>query len=942
VTSLEPQRLLEREGEIGQASKLIDSLGGGEGRLLLVEGAGGIGKTQMLQAIREAARERGARTLSARASELERQSPFNAVRTLLEPSVARAPPDERERLLAGAAGATRRLLDPEGRRPQDADEAFNLLHGLTWLVINLAERGPLVLFVDDAHWLDSPSARFLAYLSGRLEDAPVLLVVASRPDEPGAPRAVARLGLQPGATVQRLRPLSEAAVARLAADALSNRPTPAFATACHVTTGGNPFAVRSLLVDLAADGVRPDDATAAGLRDRVPTDIERALRVRLERLPQGAAPLAGAVAVLGDGCALSLAASLAALDLDDAAELRDLLVRVDVLAPGQSLSFSSPLARVAVYHAMPTATRSQYHAEAARLLMAAAAPDRIALHLLAVEPAGDPSVVDTLRAAARGARSLGGRGAAIAFLRRALDEPPAPEQRFGTLVALGGAEVQAWDMAAGIGHLREALELSPDPVRRAEIAMVLAGAHRGMSDFTGAAAVLEAELERLGDSDADMTHILESEILHNAVQSAAARGALRNRPRPEADALAGTTRGERRLLMVLALEALTSGEPRDRGLDLARRALAGAPPIHDEPAGSTIVLFPIAGVIEAGAYGEYAAVLDWIVDDARRQGSLVGYVSAATFRAHARWLAGDLDGAEADAVSTWSLLRDTPGFQNAGQSLGVLINVLVARGDVAGAEAEFAESGLVEAPADQMNLLMLAAARLRLRVAQQRWDAAVTESDRLDAACEAAGVGISATMERGSNRALALLGLDRRDEAVDTAERALEHARRYGAGYATSAALRALGLAVGGEAGAARLAEAADAAEDAGAPLHLCGALLARGAALRRLGRPRDARDPLRRALDTATRCGAHATAESARAELLASGGRPRRAALSGVPSLTARERGVARLAADGMSNPEIAQTLFITRRTVEKHVGEVLRKLNIRSRTDIAAALDA
>jgi DNA-binding CsgD family transcriptional regulator len=264
----------------------------------------------------------------------------------------------------------------------------------------------------------------------------------------------------------------------------------------------------------------------------------------------------------------------------------------------------------------------------------------------------------------------------------------------------------------------------------------------------------------------------------------------------------------------------------------------------------------------------------------------------------------------------------------------------VARGDLDGAEAELADSGLADAPANQINLLVFAAARLRLHLAQRRWDEALAESDRIDAACATLGVGISGTMERGPNRALALLGLGRVEEAVETATAEVAAAQRYGAGYAKSAALRALGLALGGPEGADRLAQAAQAAEAEGARLHLAYALLDQGAALRRLGHRREAREPLSRALDLATRSGAHATAESARAELLATGARPRKVALSGVASLTARERRVAHLAADGLSNPEIAQALFITRKTVEKHVGEVLRKLELRSRREVAAAL--
>lgn len=934
--------LLERDGEIATASAVIEAVGEGDGQLLLVEGAAGIGKTRLLRTIRDLARGRGACTVAARGSELERESPFNVVRSLLEPLVARATAPEREALLSGAALAAAKLLDPAARRPADADEAFNLLHGLTWLTINLSQRGPLVLLVDDAHWLDSPSARFLAYLADRLEDGPILLAVALRPDEPGVPRAVARLAAHRDATILRPAPLSAQAVAVLAGEALSAPPTAAFAAALHAATLGSPFGVRSLLVDLAADGIRPDDRAVAVLRERVPVDFGRALALRLEGLPDAATRLAGAVAVLGDGSALNTAARLGDLDADEATEMRDLLVRVDVLAPGRELSFTHPLARSAIYQRLSGGLRSQLHAQAARMLSGTETPDRLAPHLLEVEPAGDPSVVDTLHAAARGARSLGGHGAAIAYLRRALAEPPAPDQRFGTLAALGMAEVQAWDNAAGIDHLREAVDLAPDPIRRAEIAMMLAGAHRGASDFIGAVKVLTDERAKLADAAPEMARVLESGLLQNAVQDASAHAALDGYPRPDPARLSGATRGERRLLMVLALEALVSGEPRDRGLALARRALAGAPPVRDEPAGSTIVLFPIVGLIEAGAQVEIAPLLDWLVADARRQGSLVGYVSSAAFRGHARWLSGDLDGAEADAISTWSQLRETPGVLNAAQALGVLLNVLVARGDLAGADTELAESGLADAPTDQINLLVLAAARLRLRLAQRRWNEALAESDRLDAACAALGVGISGTMERAPNRALVLLGLGRRADALRTATAQLEAARRYGAAHALSAALRALGLIVGGDEGAARLASAARTAEAAGANLHLASALLDHGAALRRLGRKREAREPLRRALDVAGRIGAHATAANAHAELLASGARPRRAALSGAASLTARERRVARLAADGLSNPEIAQALFITRKTVEKHVGEVLRKLQLDSRQGIAAALES
>ena len=165
--------------------------------------------------------------------------------------------------------------------------------------------------MDDAHWLDSPSARFLAYLADRLEDAPILLVVALRPKEPGAPGRWRGSRLHPDATILRPAPLSEAAVTSLADEALPA--TPERRLRRRVSRDHRRQPVRPAL---AAGGpgrrrIRPDDAAAAHLHERVPADVGRALRLRLEGLPESAARLARAVAVLGDGCALYAAAAWA-------------------------------------------------------------------------------------------------------------------------------------------------------------------------------------------------------------------------------------------------------------------------------------------------------------------------------------------------------------------------------------------------------------------------------------------------------------------------------------------------------------------------------------------------------------------------------------------------------------------------------------------------------
>jgi DNA-binding CsgD family transcriptional regulator len=191
-----------------------------------------------------------------------------------------------------------------------------------------------------------------------------------------------------------------------------------------------------------------------------------------------------------------------------------------------------------------------------------------------------------------------------------------------------------------------------------------------------------------------------------------------------------------------------------------------------------------------------------------------------------------------------------------------------------------------------------------------------------------------------SAAALVALGLGRRDEARDLADEEVSSARRFAAGRTLGIALRAAGLVAGGEKGLDLLQEAVEALERSPARLELARALTDLGAALRRQRQRTAAREPLRRGLELAQRCGARPLAEHARIELLATGARPRRLALSGLESLTASEHRVARMAAEGRTNREIAEALFVTQRTVETHLGHVYRKLGISNRSELANSL--
>ena len=221
---------------------------------MVLEGPPGIGKTALLSQLEERADEHGIGVLHARASQLDHGFSFGVARQLLERRVRAAAPAEREALLGGAAkdAATALGIAADGA---EGDASLRSLHGLYWLAANLTGRGPLVLCVDDLHWADRSSLRWLLYTAPRLAGLPLGVVMTTRAAEPDAEQDLLDgLTLDDSATVVRLGPLSQTAVGVLVDTSLSGPTVPAFEAACHHTTGGNPLLVRELLRELASEG----------------------------------------------------------------------------------------------------------------------------------------------------------------------------------------------------------------------------------------------------------------------------------------------------------------------------------------------------------------------------------------------------------------------------------------------------------------------------------------------------------------------------------------------------------------------------------------------------------------------------------------------------------------------------------------------------------------
>src|SRR3954471_16116132 len=302
--------LLERASELDGLDEALRGASAGAGSLVLVQGPGGIGKTALLTEIRRRADAEGLSVLRARAQELEREFGFGVVRQLFEPVLARASPEQRAQLLDGAAALAARplgLLATPAEEPSAA-VPFAVLHGLYGLTANVAAGDRVAIVVDDAHWADGASLRFLAFLAPRLEELPVALILAARVDEPGAALELSRLAEDPACRRVHPSPLSAAAIARLAEEQFGTPPSEPFTDACLQATGGNPFLVRELLRTLQADGIASgaSGARIAGLGART---VGRSTLVRLGRLPEPAAQLARAVAVL-ERADLALAAAV--------------------------------------------------------------------------------------------------------------------------------------------------------------------------------------------------------------------------------------------------------------------------------------------------------------------------------------------------------------------------------------------------------------------------------------------------------------------------------------------------------------------------------------------------------------------------------------------------------------------------------------------------------
>lgn len=285
-------KLLERDGELAQIDGALRGASHGEGGALLLRGDAGIGKTALLGAAVAAARVEGFAVLEARADSLETELSFGVCSQLfggLDP--AREGVDGSALFSGAAAFARPALVDGElfPAIPGE-DRTLPLINGLYWLCANLAEQGPLLVCVDDAHWSDLPSLRFLNFLTRRLSGLPVALVVAQRPGGAGsdASELLAALAGEPGLTVLHPSRLDVPAATQLIGGELGE-PDAEFVRACMRLTGGNPLYLGELVRGARGRGLRPSGDQTEALGVLRPERITESVLARVAALGEGRA-----------------------------------------------------------------------------------------------------------------------------------------------------------------------------------------------------------------------------------------------------------------------------------------------------------------------------------------------------------------------------------------------------------------------------------------------------------------------------------------------------------------------------------------------------------------------------------------------------------------------------------------------------------------------------
>lgn len=891
--------MLERDAELAQLEAVLDEARAGAGATVVISGPLGVGRSALLLAAGEQARQRGYRSRWAAASPLESRFELGVALQLLAPD-------------AGDLVVSQSTVDS--------------------VVRSLSLDEPLVLLVDDLQWSDEPSLRVWGRLACRLARLPLVLVVTVREGDPGSEAPLVRDVLDSASVVLRPRVLSPAAIGELVADVFGERGEEEFVRLCHEITAGSPVALNGLLTDLAGDGIRPLASSTGDLLARRPEPLRARLVSCIRTLSAPARAAVQAIAALGEDADEETARLLAGLDPICWSDTVRQLTRLGLLVADPALWFTHVFANDAVGHVVSALEREVLHLRAAELRHNRGCPaEQVAEHLLAVTVALDDWAISALQEAGRLALGRGEQETAARYLRRAVFAVPDDGVRRGQLLVDLAAATRGTDPVVATRHIAQALPHLGSVRERGAALMRLAPslldtAHQPVADLIRGVATELGDTAALTGVDRDLALRLEARTRYlgsrdpNALASSARRlAALGSEP--------GTASGaERELLTVLLHSSMLS--VRISAPDAARLARGI---LEREPASPAHIHTAIPLLVEVlVAVESLDEVSSWLDTASGLANPLDRGVELALIDA-GRALARAHQGAEAEAVALAIGAARAP-VPDWAVSESPFVR------SMASVAIECGDRHLVGLVLEQCEAHARANGRVSAALGMLR--AALLEGENdVDALSHVHEFG--RMLDRFGWRNPVLMpwrvwavrlhsGLGDVPEARRLADEQRRLAAAWGAPRAHGRALRMLGEVTEGARGVALLQDAVDVLESSSRPLELARALWSLAERLRAAGLPGHER--------ASARARRLALSDNGHRE---PGGRPARAAgTSGVPALSEGERRVAELVAEGRTNGEIAEVLEVSRRAVEKRLTSCYRKLGVAGRAGLLEVL--
>jgi DNA-binding CsgD family transcriptional regulator len=898
-----------RERERARIGRLLENARAGRSGALLLHGDAGIGKTALLRwATGEAA---DMHVLRARGIETESDIPYAGLAELVTPLLDRldAIPDVQARAIRGALAVG----------PASPHDRFTVPAGLLSLLGAAAEERPVLAVIDDAQWLDESSLEAFLFAGRRLGAEGVAILGALRDGT-----AVSAIDA-PWLERLRIAPLADAEARALLG---AGRMAPAVADRLVSTAAGNPLAlleIPRLLSDGQLAGREPlEDPLRPG------TGVERAYRRALDALePEPRQALLIAAAAHTGRVAVIVAAleqgGLSTAHLE-AAERAGLIA----IESGE-LEFRHPLLRSTAYHAAGRAERRAAHA--ALSACAPAGSSERAWHLAACAVAPDEEVAAALDAAARDARGRGAHATAARDFLRAAQLTPADEARARRLLEAATDATRSGEADHAFALLGEAAELASDPLLAADVQRMTGHVEMRRGSPLVAHELLLGEAERVRSRDprraagmfleASVAHMMTGDM-HAMVATAERARSLATSADPAVELLATVVIGGAHL----ALGEIEQGE-----------ALLGACEPYllegDPMAIVEVIAMAALASVWIERWERAQRIFDRLIAAGREASAVSALIYPLAGRAHLGLRAGRWAAARADATESVELAQDTGQAPLLSHGLAALAAAEAALGQEEACRQHVAEGlSLVARFQGDATAVTLHAALGSLELGLGRVPEAIEALEAARRGADRLRLHPSVGLFAGDLVEAYVRAGQREDAALLVSQ--LE-ARAGGSLWLSIVAARGRGLLAPQSEVRARFDAALRLHDGLPMPFERARTLLALGERLRRVRARADARGPLKEALETFERLGARSWVERARAELRATGEQQARRTETAAEQLTPHELQVAVLVAQGMTNREAAAALFLSPKTIEYHLGQIYRKLDVRGRSQLA-----